>query len=81
MLAKNIAQDRGLMRNYFILFVILISALLSACTVLGATPPLPTELIFRNWEGDTSQSILDAFKAETGITVRQFQNLNHPKKE
>lgn len=43
--------------------------LLPACTLVIPSPPQTTELVFRNWAGDISPSILEAFKAEYGITV------------
>jgi spermidine/putrescine transport system substrate-binding protein len=54
----------------FGLTFIFLLILLPACAAALTPPPSPPpELIFRNWEGDISQSILDAFKTETGITV------------
>ncbi len=52
----------------------IILSLLSACTAAMLQPlptatPQPTELILRNWEGDISQTILDAFTAEYGFAV------------
>lgn len=49
--------------------VIFILFLLPACTLVIPSPSQPTELVFRNWEGDISSSILETFKAEYGITV------------
>jgi spermidine/putrescine transport system substrate-binding protein len=57
-----------------ILISLIILNLLSACgsATLSptTTPPQAKELILRNWEGDISQEILDAFQAEYGIPVR-----------
>ena len=48
----------------------LVSSLLPACKRATPTPIEQTpELILRNWEGDISQAILDAFEAEYGIAV------------
>lgn len=50
-----------------VFLVALIFLLFPACTPI--VPPPPTELVFRNWEGDISPAILDAFETEYGITV------------
>ncbi len=43
---------------------------LTTCTAKGLRATASNELLFRNWEGDISQSILDAFEEEYGIAVR-----------
>ncbi|MBN1148155.1 MAG: spermidine/putrescine ABC transporter substrate-binding protein [Anaerolineales bacterium] len=58
---------------YILIVCIFLCGLLPACapvaTPTPAPTPLPAELILRNWEGDISQDILDAFAAEYGIPV------------
>lgn len=56
---------------YLTIALICVSPLLSACGLSAPqATPQTEELIFRNWEGDIPQTILDSFKAEQGITVK-----------
>lgn len=59
---KNVTIQLCLISGFILLLI-----LLPACA--AEAPQQPEEIVFRNWEGDISQDILDAFKAETGITA------------
>ncbi len=63
-------KSRTRLQSLYLVSVIIL--LFSACTATteAPSPNAPTtELILRNWGGDISQDILDAFEAETGIHV------------
>lgn len=49
--------------------VVVLTALVAACSPMPTATPGPPELILRNWEGDISADILAAFEAEYGIHV------------
>lgn len=57
------------------LFVVLVFTLLVSCgneapPPKSAAPQLAKELVFYDWVGDMPQSVLDAFAAEHGVSVR-----------
>jgi spermidine/putrescine transport system substrate-binding protein len=63
------------MKIRFVLIVLIVSSMLAACSRTPALAPSPTapalaeKITFYNWPDDVPQSILDRFKAETGVEV------------